>query len=144
MHGTHGNAKSGRHLLHGGLTEKILATFFQVHYELGHGFAESVYSAAMACALSDAGLDTRREVPTIVHFRGREVGLFRADHIVESRVLLELKAGAVVPEGATSQVLNLLRATNIEVALLLHFGLKPRFERLVYTNDRKILSVDSV
>ena len=58
-------------LLHGDLTKKILATFFQVHYELGHGFAESVYSAAMACALEDAGLRTRREVPTVVVRRRR-------------------------------------------------------------------------
>lgn len=130
-----------RQLLHKELTKEILGTFFQVHYELGYGFSESVYSKAMAYALEDAGLRTRREVPTVVHFRGREVGRFRADHIVEAKVLLELKVGIALPQGTTAQALNLLRASKIEVGLVLHFGLKPKFQRLIYTNDRKLLPV---
>ena len=130
-----------QHLLHKELTKEILATFFQVHYELGYGFNESVYSKAMAYALEDVGIKTKREVPTIVHFRGREVGRFRADHVVETSVLLELKVGIGLPEGTTAQVLNLLRASKIEVGLILHFGLKPKFQRLIYTNDRKLLPV---
>jgi GxxExxY protein len=133
-----------RPLLHGELTKQIIAAFYQVHYELGYGFAESVYSRAMAYALEDLGLPTRREVPIVVYFRGREVGDFRADHVVEAAVLLELKAGPTLPEGAAAQVLNLLRATNIEVGLLLHFGVKPNFERFVYANGRKLIPEKSM
>lgn len=128
-----------RQLLHEDLTKQVIGVFYQVHYELGFGFSESVYSGAMACALGDSGIVTKREVPVTVIFRGREVGSFRADHIVESKVLLELKAGAELPSGAQAQTMNLLRATELEVGLLLHFGRKPSFQRLIYTNDRKLL-----
>ena len=126
-------------LLHGALTERILGVFYQVHFELGFGFAESVYSNAMACALMEAGLSVEREVPIAVFFRGIQVGSFRADQIVESAVLLELKATRVLEQSYESQVINYLRATRLELALVLHFGDRPRFKRLIFTNDRKLL-----
>lgn len=131
-------------LFHREITSTVLETFFQVHRELGFGFLESIYSPAMAMALMDAGLRVEREVPLAVHFRGFQVGSFRADMIVESVVLLELKATAVLDPSAEPQLLNYLRATNLELGLLLHFGQKARFRRLIYTNDRKLLRVVSV
>jgi GxxExxY protein len=144
MHGDHGMPQkatptSRSALLHGALTERILGVFFQVHFELGFGLAESVYSNAMTCALMDAGLTVEREVPITVFFRGIQVGSFRADQIVESAVLLELKATRVLEQSSESQVINYLRATRLEVALVLHFGDRPRFKRLIFTNDRKLL-----
>jgi GxxExxY protein len=126
-------------LLHGQLTDRIIGVFFQVHRELGPGFVESVYSKAMEIALTDAGLRVEREVPISVYFRGKLVGSFRADMIVESLVLLELKVGEQLDPNCEAQTLNYLRATRLELALILHFGPKPKFKRLILTNDQKLL-----
>jgi GxxExxY protein len=124
-------------LLHAELTEVVIATFLQVHHELGYGFLESVYSAAMGCMFLDLGLPFERELPLEVMFRGVRVATFRADFIADSRLLIEIKAGTTWDPTAEAQALNYLRATNLELALVLHFGPKPRFKRLIYTNDRK-------
>ena len=126
-------------LLHGEITERVLGVFFQVHRELGAGFLESVYANAMFFALKDAGLRVESEVPIAVYFRGRRIGTFRPDMIVESVVLLEFKAGAQLDPNSPAQTLNYLRAGHLEVALILHFGPKATFKRLVATNDHKIL-----
>jgi GxxExxY protein len=124
-------------LLHSDITGEINDTFIQVHYELGYGFPESVYSAALACALMEEGLRVEREVPLAVNFRGIRVGSFRADLIVESKVLIELKAGALLDPHADAQILNYLKATKLEVALLLHFGPKPKIKRFAMSNIKK-------
>jgi GxxExxY protein len=129
----------GQNLLHGELTDRIIGEFLQVHHELGPGFVESIYSRSMGWALHDAGLQADLEVPISVHFRGRIVGSFRADIVVESLVLLELKVGDQLDPNAEAQVVNYLRATRLELALILHFGPKPAFRRLILTNDRKLL-----
>lgn len=126
-------------LLHGDITERIRGEFFQVHYELGFGYLESVYSAAMACVLMQSGLTVEREVPIAVHFRGIRIGSFRADLVVESKVLVEIKSSAQLHPSAERQLLNYLRSTDLEVGLLLHFGEKRYVKRLVYSNDRKLL-----
>jgi GxxExxY protein len=124
-------------LLHEELTGHIRGHFVQVHYELGYGFPESVYSASLAAALLEDGFAVEREVPIAVNFRGLRVGSFRADLVVESKVLIELKTGARLDPTAEAQVLNYLKATKIEVGLLLFFGPSPRFKRFILTNDRK-------
>ena len=121
-----------RALLHETLTERVLGGFYQVDRELGSGFAESVYGPAMECVLTDLGLRVEREVPIPVHFRGKQIGLFCADTIVESVVLLEFKAMREPDPQFEAQVLSYLRATRIEVGLLLYFNPKPIFERLVF------------
>ena len=126
-------------LLHGQLTERVLAVFYQVHFELGFGYTESVYSNSMAIALMDMGMTVEREVPITVFFRGLQVGSFRADLIVDSAVLIELKAGRALDPSVDKQVLNYLRSTRLEVGLVLHFAEKPGFRRLVYSNDRKLI-----
>jgi GxxExxY protein len=126
-------------LLHGDITDKILGAFYQVHFELGFGFLESVYSRAIAHLLVEGGLHVKREVPIAVHFRGMRLGAFRADLIVEEKVLVELKASPVLDPSAEAQLLNYLRATNLQVGLVLHFGEKAQFRRRLYTNDRKFL-----
>lgn len=78
----------------------------------------------------------------MVWFRGQQVGDFRADMVVESKVLLELKAARTIDEAHGKQLLNYLRATDIEVGLLLNFGVEPQFRRLVYENERKRIRVD--
>jgi GxxExxY protein len=130
-----------RGLKRGELTERIIAVFYEVYNELGHGFLESVYEEAMAIALVQAGMNVERQYPLKVIFRGRVVGDFRADLIVEHAVILELKAATTIDSSHEAQSLNYLRATEIEVGLLLNFGAKPQFKRMVFDNSRKQISV---
>jgi GxxExxY protein len=129
-------------LKHHELTERIIGLFYDVYNELGHGFLESVYEQALAIALAQAGTAVERQVSVLVWFRGQQVGDFRADMMVERKVLLELKAARTIDEAHEKQLLNYLRATDIEVGLLLNFGVKPQFRRLVYENERKKIRVD--
>ena len=121
------------------LTEKIIGCFYSVYNELGPGFLESVYSRSLQLALEQAGLKVEREVEINVHFRSQLVGVFKADLIVENKVILELKSARAIDSMHESQLLNYLRATNIEIGLLFNFGPKPQFRRLAYSNPRKNL-----
>ena len=126
-----------RGLVHEELTEKIIGVYYDVYNELGHGFLESVYQEAMCIALVSAGLKVQRQVATPVWFRGQQIGDFRADLLVDDAVLIELKAVVHIDAAHEAQLLNYLRATAIEVGLLLNFGPRPQFRRLVFANERK-------
>ena len=123
------------------LTDKIISVFYDVYNELGHGFLESVYDQAMFRALQQAGLAVERQVPIPVWFRREIIADFRADLLVESVVLIELKAVETLTSAHISQTLNYLRATTVETGLLLNFGSKPLVRRLAFSNDRKKISV---
>lgn len=126
---------------HGGVTERAIKVFYDVYNELGHGFLESVYREALLFALREAGLRVEKEVCIPVWFRGRKVGDFRADLVVEEKIILELKAARALTSADEAQVMNYLRATEIEVGLLLNFGPSPVFRRIAYVNDRKQIRV---
>ena len=125
-------------MLHEDITGPLLAAFYEVHHDLGHGFLESVYERAMIVALSSRGLVAARQVPVAVHYRGQVIGNFAADLLVEGCVIAELKSCRALESIHDAQLLNSLRATRIEVGLLLHFAPKPAFKRFVLTNDRKV------
>jgi GxxExxY protein len=91
----------------------------------------------MLIALADAGLLAESEVLLSVHFRGRVVGTFDADIFVERKVIVELKAVDDFCAAHEAQVLNYLKASELEVGLLLNFGPKPRIKRLGFSNERK-------
>jgi GxxExxY protein len=129
---------SGGRLKHEKLTGAILEIFFQVYNELGAGFLESVYEKAMEIALRAAGYRVERQVPVLVWFRGQQVGDFDADLLVEGLVLLELKSARAIDPAFEAQLINYLRATDVEVGLLLNFGPKPEYRRLAYDNSRKL------
>ena len=122
---------------HKDTTEKIIGVFYEVYNELGHGFLESVYEKSFEIALTSIGLTVCRQIEIPVWFRGHQVGAFTADMLVEGSVLLELKAARALDVSHQAQLLNYLRATEIEVGLLFNFGLKPEFKRLVFDNPRK-------
>ena len=124
-------------LKHSELTEKIIGAFYEVYNDLGYGFLESTYAEALVVALEESGLSVAREVPVPVWFRGRKVGQYYADLIVEGVVLLELKAARTLDSAHEAQLLHYLRATEVEVGLLLNFGLRPHFRRLLFDNERK-------
>ena len=124
-------------MIHKHTTYKIIGVFFDVYNELGHGFLESVYQKSLGLALRSAGLDACWPIAIPVWFRGQQVGHFEADMLVERRVLLELKVVRALEGSHHAQLLNYLRATDIEVGLLLNFGVKPEFRRLLLDNSRK-------
>lgn len=124
-------------LKHRELTDTILGTFYEVYNELGFGFLESVYENSLVIALRAKGLSVKQQVDVPVWFRNQMVGDFTADLIVEDLVLLELKAARMIDESHKSQLLNYLRATEIEIGLLLNFGHRPEFKRRAFDNVRK-------
>ena len=127
--------------LHAEVTDVVLEVFYEVYNELGGGFLESVYHKAFAIALRQAGLAVSVEVTIPVYFRGLLIGDFKADVTVNSCVLLELKAVAALDRVHEGQILNYLRATDFEVALLLNFGPKPQFKRFLLDNQQKAIRV---
>ena len=124
-------------LKHGSFTDQILKVFYDVYNELGHGFLESVYHRSLVVALETTGLSVSSRVAIPVWFRGYRVGHFEADVLVEDCVLLELKAARSLDSSHRAQLLNYLRATDIEVGLLLNFGERPEFKRIVFDNLKK-------
>lgn len=129
-----GNEKG---LKHSEVTDVILKTFYDVYNELGQGFLESVYQNAMALILRERGLQVEGGVPIGVWFRGAKVGDFEADLLVDGCVILELKAVRAIDKAHEAQLMNYLRATDIEIGFVLNFGPKPEFRRLAYDNSRK-------
>jgi GxxExxY protein len=123
--------------LHDDVTTRIIRVFWDVVNELGTGFLERIYYRAMMIALPDAGLKVTEGFPMEVRFRGRTLGEFRADLVVEERVLLELKAANVLEAAFQAQAINYLRCSRLEVGLILNFGLHPGIKRVILTNDRK-------
>ena len=122
---------------HKEITDIILKSFYEVYNELGEGFLESVYESALNMVLTGYGLSVERQKDISVFFRGKEVGDFKADLIVNQKVILELKAVSAFNPAHEAQLINYLKATNIEVGLLLNFGKKPEFKRFVYDNKRE-------
>ena len=124
-------------LLHRELTDRIINVFYAVYDELGSGFLEKICQAAMVMALRSAGLKVAERVPFEVYFRGQLLGTFIADIVVEGLVLIEIKSRSALTLSDEAQVMNYLRASDLEVALIMNFGSKPEFRRRVYTNVRK-------
>ena len=129
-----------REFRHLEITRRIVGVFFEVYGELGYGFLESVYRVAMAMALREAGITVQAEMELQARFRGRSVGAFRADLLVEDAVLVELKAARGIDSAHIAQLLNYLRCTALETGLILNFGPRPQIRRLIFTNDRKTTS----
>src|SRR5688572_11467542 len=123
--------------LHSDITDIASGAFYRVYNGMGFGFLESVYRNALARELMKAGVAFEREVPVDIWYDEEIVGHFRADFLIEGRVILEVKASAAIGEADRKQLLNYLRGSSVEVGLLLHFGPKPVVERVLYTNDRK-------
>ncbi len=115
----------------------MIGVFFDVYNELGFGFKEIVYHNALLIALPEAGLRVETQVNLPVYYRGHLVGDFFADVLVERAVILELKAASDLVTANDSQLLNYLKASPVEVGLLLNFGPKPKFKRLAFDNQRK-------
>jgi GxxExxY protein len=126
-----------RRYKHQHLTQKVIGVFFEVYNELGFGFLETVYRKGMDIALRGAGLCIEKEFPLQARFRGHVVGEFKADLVVSGSVIVEIKAVKALNSSHEAQTLNYLRASVLEVGLLLNFGPKPEVRRLAFSNLRK-------
>jgi GxxExxY protein len=118
------------------VTQEIIGVFYEVYNELGHGFLESVYREAMIVALRSKNLVLEREKTVNVEFRGQIVGVFRTDLVVDNCVVVELKGARTIDSNHEAQLLNYLKATKFEVGLLLNFGVKPQFRRMIWEPAR--------
>lgn len=128
--------------LHKELTSEIINRFYIVYNKLGYGFLEKVYERALKFELEKAGLLVEHQKPISVYYETELVGDYFADLIVENKVIIELKTANIICEDHEFQLINYLKATEIEVGLLLNFGKKPEFKRKVFSNDRKKLNTD--
>ena len=118
-------------------TSLILKCYYKVYNTLGFGFLEKVYENALFLEMTNMGMNCRKQVPITVFYDGEEIGNYFADIIVDDDIIIELKAAESLCEEHDHQLINYLKATNIEVGLLLNFGLRPEFRRKVFSNDRK-------
>ena len=115
-------------------TSAIINAFYDVYNELGYGFIENVYQNALYREL------LRRDIPCVAHpkinvyYKNEIVGYYEADIIVYDSVILELKAVSRLSKEHELQLVNYLKATNIEIGLLLNFGPKPEISRKVFSN----------
>ena len=117
------------------LTHSIIKCAFDVINELGSGFLESVYEKAMVIALAEAGIFVEAQKPVTVQFRGKAIGNYYADLLIERKVLVELKAVKSLNPEHHAQVINYLKATDIEVGLLINFG-NPKLEFKRFTRRK--------
>lgn len=119
---------------HSGITEKIIKAFFVVYNTLGYRFLEKVYQNAMFIELMSMDLFVQRQKQIKVYYEGKEVGEYFADLLVEDCVMVELKAAESLCEEHEFQLINYLKATEIEVGLLLNFGKRSEVQRKVFSN----------
>lgn len=123
--------------LHESLTDQVIGCYFDVYNELGYGFLEKVYEQSLTIRLQERGLRAVRQMPIAVRFHGHVVGNYVADILVEDMVIVEIKAVEHVILEHEYQLINYLRATDVEVGLLMNFGPKPEVRRKVFSNERK-------
>ena len=121
----------GESLLHGEITGAIIGAFFEVYNELRFGFLEAVYAKALECEFLGRAIPHVREVAFDVHYKGQVVGVYRPDFLVAGVVVVEVKATHAVGPADKRQLLNYLRATGMQVGLLLHFGPEAKFSRVI-------------
>jgi len=119
------------------LTEKIIKAFYTVYNTLGYGFLEKVYENAMMIELKKEGISAVSQSPIRVLYEGEVIGEYFADILVDNKVIVEIKAAKNLVEENEAQLLNYLKATEVEVGLLLNFGVKPEVRRKAFNNLRK-------
>jgi len=124
-------------LIHEEITQEIIGYFYKVYNHLGYGFMEKVYENAMCIELGQSGLQVKAQEKIEVYYNEEVVGTYYADLLIEDKVIIEVKSVSHLLEEHEAQLLNNLKATNIEVGLLLNFGEKAEFKRRAFSNYRK-------
>ncbi len=121
-------------ILYQNITSQIIACFYKVYNTLGFGFLEKVYENSLKIELEKSGLKVQKQKPINVNYEGQLVGEYFADLVVEDKIILELKAVETLIQEHEYQLINYLKATEIEVGLLLNFGKKPEIRRKIFSN----------
>jgi GxxExxY protein len=121
---------------HSELTREIIGAFYDVYNALDYGFLEAHYATALERVLKRRGRKVTREYAVQVFFEGEEIGFHRLDMVVDGCVVIEIKSTPALAQIARRQLYNYLRATNLEVGLLLHFGPEPRFQKVFAIKPR--------
>jgi GxxExxY protein len=124
-------------LLYKNITDSILKAYYAVYNQLGYGFLEKVYQNSMYFELKSLGYKVEAQKQIKVYFKNQLVGEYYADLLVEDKVIVELKACELLMNVHVAQLMNYLKATEVEVGLVLNFGEDPEFKRIIYTNDKK-------
>ena len=119
------------------LTERIIKIFYRVYNGLGYGFLEKVYENALMIEFKREGIPASSQSPIKVFYEAEVVGEYYADILADNKVIIEIKAAKHLAEEHEAQLLNYLKATDIEVGLLLNFGPKPEVKRRAFDNFRK-------
>jgi len=122
---------------HKALSEKIIKIFYRAYNKLGYSFLEKVYENAMMIELKKEGIPAISQYAIKVYYENEIVGEYFADILVDDKIIVEIKAARNLASEHEAQLLNYLKATNIEVGLLLNFGHKPKIKRKVFNNSRK-------
>ena len=125
---------------HSELTEKIIKIFYKVYNRLGYGFLEKVYENALMIELKKENIPALCQSPIRVLYEGSIIGEYYADILVDNKVIVEIKATKYLVKDNEAQLLNYLKATDIEVGLLLNFGPKPEIKRKAFDNTSNSLS----
>ena len=120
------------------LTREIIGSFYDVYNNLGYGFLEKVYENALVLELKAKGMKVEPQKPIQVVYRQQVIGEYFADLVVESKVIVEIKAVKMLAQEHEAQLLNYLKATCFEVGLLLNFGPQAQRKRKVYSNELKL------
>jgi GxxExxY protein len=115
------------------LTGSVIGGFYDVYNAFGFGFNENVYASGLTMELGQRGLVVQREVPKQVYYNGQPIAIYRVDMLVENRLVVEVKATKLLVEADHKQLFNYLRVTDLQLGLLLHFGPRPRFFRVIST-----------
>jgi GxxExxY protein len=123
----------GREMLYEDITSEIIKIFYKVNNTLGYGFLEKVYENAIIIELKKAGIKIKQQENIKVFYEGEEVGNYYADIIVEDKIILELKCCENLRDEHRNQLINYLKATNMEVGLLLNFGKNSEFKRVIFS-----------
>jgi len=116
------------------LTSTIIKSFFVVYNQLGYGFLEKVYENALKIELEKHLLRVDTQRPIYVYYDHVQVGEYFADLVVNEKVIIELKASESICKAHEIQLINYLKATQIEVGLLLNFGKTPELKRKIFSN----------
>jgi GxxExxY protein len=119
------------------LMREIIGSFYDVYNNLGYGFLEKVYENALFLELCKKGLQVEQQKPIQVFYHQHVIGEYFADLVVDSKVIVEIKAVRTLVQQHEAQLLNYLKASTYEVGLLLNFGPQAQRKRKVYNNERK-------
>ena len=126
-------------LLHADITHEIIGAFYDTYNALGWGYPESIYANAMPIFLRRRGLRLAREVVFPVVLEGVTLGEFRADLVIEHKVIVELKACERIIAAHEAQLISYLKASDLNIGLLLNFGPKAELRRIIWTDDLRVL-----